>query len=151
MAKRTIDKVNIENLKELKPGEGIQVDSETKYDTVGEFEAKSEPILDPGTGQEVLIRLFEFAMNPAIKDFPTDRQLLFNAHAKQIANTLWGDGLRPFDGAGPRVIIDAKKKIYRIFVPCEARTGLVFNKKATTLTKELAKSNTQANESTRHS
>src|SRR3990167_598186 len=124
---------------ELTPGEGIQIDQDTKYEYGSQLETEGVPLIDPGEGKIVSIRVFDFKMNPAIKDFPTDRQLIFNTHAKQISTILWGDGLRPLESNSPRVIINKKRGSYRIFVPCEARLGVGFADKPMNLTQELAK------------
>jgi hypothetical protein len=80
-------------------------------------------------------------MNPEKKHFP-GKQALFNAHAKQIETSLWGDGLRPLENISPRVIIDSKKGFYQIFVPCGAAKGLIFSERDRNpelLHKQLAK------------
>ena len=80
---------------ELKPGEGVQIDQDTKYEYGSRLETEGIPLIDPGEGKIVSIRVFDFKMNPALKDFPIDKQLIFNTHAKQISTILWGDGLKP--------------------------------------------------------
>ena len=135
------ERINVEGLENLKPGEGVKVDEETKYEFGATLESDKAQVIDPGVGKQVLIRTFEFKMNPLTKHLPVDKQELFNQHAKQIATILWGDGLRPFDNASPRVILDREKGIYRIFVACEAKVGTVFADKTRNLSEELAKSN----------
>lgn len=104
------------------------------------LETETTPIIDQGVGKAVVIREFLFQINPEIPDLELiDKQVLFNAHAKQIATMLWGDGLRPLEENPPRVIIDVKNKVYRIFVPCEARLGVVFADKTRNLSEELKK------------
>lgn len=124
---------------DLKPGEGIQVDDKTSYEYGANLETPTTPLIDEGRGKTISIRLFEYTMNPELKHFPTDKQLVFNAHAKQIATILWTDGFRPLDEVPPQVIIDRKKRIYRIFVPCEARLNQVVIEKPKNLSQELAK------------
>ena len=124
---------------ELKPGEGVQIDQDTKYEYGSRLETEGIPLIDPGEGKIVSIRVFDFKMNPALKDFPIDKQLIFNTHAKQISTILWGDGLKPLESNPPRVIIDRKRGSYQIFVPCEARLGVGFVDKPVNLTQELAK------------
>lgn len=131
------ERVNIEGLENLKPGEGVKVDEETKYEYGATLESDKAQIIDQGIGKKVLIRIFEFTMNPLLKNMPIDRQDLFNNHAKQIATILWGDGLRPLDSIPPRVILDREKNIYRIFVTCEAKTGTMFADKTRNLSEEL--------------
>src|SRR3990167_8290501 len=109
--------VEIEGLETLKPGNGIQVDKDTKYEYASELSTDGMPLIDPGGGPVNVIRVFTFKMNPEKKLLPTGQEI-FSSHAKQIETILWGDGLRPLDGVSPRVIIDNKNSLYRIFVPC---------------------------------
>lgn len=99
-----------------------------------EVSVKSNPLIDPGTGPTVVLRIFEFQINPQMpyNTRPTN-QVLFNTHAKQIRHLLWKDGLRPFDegqGLEPRVQFSKRERKYRIIVPCEARFGQSFHEKA---------------------
>ena len=126
---------------ELKPGEGVTI-GDTKYDYGADLHVKGTPLIDPETGKTASIRVFEFKMNPDPKvrrNFTTDGQTIFNAHARQLATILWADGLRPLDGVSPRVIINLKKKVYQIFVPCEARLHQMFFDKPQNLNKALTK------------
>jgi len=135
-------KINIENLQKIERGDGVHIDSDTKYDYAGNFEAHSEPLIDSGTGKVVSIRTFTFKMNPLkLKERPPDKQTLFNAHAKQITTILWGDGLRPLEEVNPRVIINKNIGIYQIFVPCEPKPGVMVVDEVKNLSAELAKNN----------
>ena len=131
--------INVEGLENLKPGTGVDVGDDTKYEYASTLKFDGVPVIDEGTGRTIAIRTFSFRMNPELKDFPTNKQSIFNNHAKQIETILWGDGLRPFDGAPPRVIIDSKNKAYHIFIPCEARGGVLFMDKPINLSEALAK------------
>ena len=124
---------------ELKPGDGVDI-GDTKYEYGADLNAEGVPLRDPGTGQTVSIRTFDFKVNPQLKKIP-DKQTLFNAHARQILTILWGDGLIPLEEVSPRVIIDKKNKFYRIFVPCMARKSVLFMEKPKNLSEELLKSN----------
>lgn len=84
------------------------------------------PIYDPGTGQTVVIRVFEFMFNPDTlrqireKKIPAPtRQELFNSNWPRMKMEIWKDGLRAIEEKEfpPRVIIGKKK--YRIFIACE--------------------------------
>ena len=131
------NEISIEgDLKNLKPGESVE-----GYDYGADLHTDGVPLIDPGTGKTVSIRTFIFRMNPLTKDF-SDKQILFNSHAKQIATILWGDGLVPYEAASPRIVINKKKKIYQIFVPCEAKSGVLFMDKPSNLS-EMLKSNKQ--------
>ena len=142
MAKRIEPTVRVEgDLTKLKPGEGVE-----GYEYASSLETEGVRLNDPSTGKTVSIRVFEFKMNPdAVKNFPTDHQHLFNAHAKQIQTILWGDGLRPLDEFPPRVIIKKKERKYQIFVPCEARLNTMYIEKPGNLSKLINK-----NADTRH-
>ena len=122
MAKRAIKQlVNVEG--ELKPGIGID-----GYEYASQLETDSTPLIDPGGGGVVVIRVFTFKMKPDRQHFP-GKQALFNAHAKEIERFLWGDGLRPLESNSPRVIINSKGGFYQIFVPCIAAKGVIFSEK----------------------
>lgn len=131
---------------ELKPGEGVTFDDGTKYEYGADLNAPGVPLIDPGEGAPNVIRQFTFRMNPEkIKEFPNDRQAIFNTHARQMAQVLWGDGLRPLDSVSPRVIINRKKCFYKIFVPCEAKRGVLFMNKPKNLSEELKSTSTNSN------
>ena len=126
MAKQRIEKQLVDVKGELTAGEGVQIDDNTKYEYASELSTDGVPLIDPGGGPVNVIRVFNFKMNPDRKHFP-GKQALFNTHAKQIETILWGDGLRPLENVGPRVIINSKGGFYQIFVPCEAAKGVVFS------------------------
>lgn len=128
------NKINIEGLENLKPGEGVE-----GYEYGSNLETEGVPLIDPGTGKTISIRTFTFRMNPKTKDF-SNKQEIFNSHAKQISTILWGDGLRPYEAANPRLIINKKKKMYQIFVPCEAKSGVLFLDKPRNLSEMMIKS-----------
>ncbi len=143
MAKRTINKqiVDVDGLEDLKPGTGVQVDENTKYEYGANLETENVPLIDPGGDGVVSIRVFTFKINPAQKFLP-GKQVLFNAHAKQLEAILWGDGLRPLESNSPRVIINSKKGFYQIMVPCIAAKGVIWSDKDRNpelLHKQLAK------------
>ena len=138
-------------MEDLKPGDGVQV-GDTKYEYGADLSTEGTPLIDPGVGKTVSIRVFQFKINPQkLKDFPADKQLIFNSHAKQISTILWGDGLIPFESINPRVIIDLKKGFYNIFVPWEAKRDVMFMEKPKNLS-ELVKGNSTPKtiESSRH-
>ena len=143
MAKQRIAKqfVDIKGLENLRPGTGVQVDKDTKYEYASELATDNVPLIDPGGGSVNVIRVFSFKMNPERKHFP-GKQALFSSHAKQIETILWGDGLRPLDSVPPRVIINSNGGFYQIFVPCGAAKGVIFSERDRNpelLHKQLAK------------
>ena len=147
MEKRGVNKITTEGLEELKPGEGVDVGG-TKYEYGADLNTQGTPLIDPGTGKTVAIRVFQYKIDPGKRrEFPNDRQVIFNSHVREISRILWGDGLRPFDGAAPRVIVDRKKGMYQIFVPCESRSGVVFIDKPENLSTALAKGRSTPNKS----
>ena len=147
MEKRGVNNIALEGLKDLKPGEGVSF-GDTTYEYGADLNTPGTPLIDPGTGKTVAIRVFQYKMNPEKRNrFPADRQSIFNSHSKEISRILWGDGLRPFDGAAPRVIVDRKKGMYQIFVPCESRSGVVFIDKPENLSTALAKGRSTPNKS----
>lgn len=128
------DKIRVEgDLKNLKAGSGVE-----GYEYGADLATEGAPLIDPAQGKTISIRVFEFKMNPKmIKDFPNDRQTIFNAHSKQIKTILWGDGLIPLEEVAPRVIINKRKYKYQIFVPCEARLNVNFVDKPKSLSQQL--------------
>ena len=125
----------MKEMAELKPGTGVD-----GYEYGANLHTDGVRIEDPQEGKTVSIRVFEFKMNPDPKvNFPTDNQVLFNAHAKQIATILWGDGLVPLEEVPPRVIIKRKEHKYQIFVPCEAKRGVLFFEQPKSLNEVLTK------------
>lgn len=106
-----------------------------------EIEVRSDPLIDSGTGKPVIIRMFQFAANPEIlKKMKPSKQELFNSHALQIKHMLWADGLMPLDGISPTVNTSKKREMYRIFVTCEARPGVVIAEKPKSL-QEITQNN----------
>ena len=118
----------MEGLEDLKPGTGVDVGNDTKYEYGSQLETEGVRLIDPGGGPVNVIRVFSFKMNPLRKNF-TNKQAIFSAHTKQIEHILWGDGLRPLDEISPRVIIDNKNSSYQIFVTCQAARGVIFSRK----------------------
>src|SRR3990167_1769293 len=87
-----------------------------------EDKTEEKSIHDKGTGDPVLIRLFEFRFPPTLEVLPTKEQLLTPEYIKHLKVQLWADGLRLV--MEPRVMID--KEGCKIFAPCVAATGLSF-------------------------
>lgn len=131
--KSGMDKGTIEGMENLKAGEGIE-----GYEYASSLDTEGTQINDPALGQTRVIRGFEFKMNPEmIKYFPSDRQVLFNNHAKQMTTILWGDGLVPIEDIPPRVIINRKRRTYQIFIPCQAKRDTLFVDKPKSLQEQL--------------
>ena len=101
-----------------------------------EVAAKSDPLIDVGTGKPLVIRLFNFKKNPEVKNYPS-KQDVFNAHAKQIRDFLWKDGLVAREDHDPRIMFTNDG--YRIAILCEARLGVMWMDKPRTLQDILPK------------
>lgn len=89
------------------------------------------PLVDAGTGEKVIIRLFDFKFDPTKKDAmkmaKLNMQEFFNSHAQYIKDFLWKDGLSVVENQDPKMIFN--KKGYRIAVVCQARLGVnIFDK-----------------------
>lgn len=86
-----------------------------------EMQTEKVEIRDPGQGKPLILRTFEFQLNPALpKDFKFSKQDIFNSHGQQIKTLLWADGMIPLDNPNkkPKVQISKKQNKYRIFVLC---------------------------------
>lgn len=104
-----------------------------------DIEVKSDPLVNDGSGKPIIMRFFEFQVNPEMMKYaqPTNQDL-FNAHAQQIKHFLWKDGLVPYEFIEPRIIWSKKKDGYKIMVTCEAKTGVAILESSQTL-QELIK------------
>lgn len=99
-------------------GQTVQVQSETHLED------------DKGTGEPIVIRTFEFAMNPqTFKEhelrtgsFPSV-QHIFQDHQRGIESFLWQDGLTPAYDIEPRVIFPKGASKYFIMVGARPQTG----------------------------
>lgn len=86
-------------------GEELSAESQTKIES------------DTGTGQAIVLRFFEFGVNPlAFKDHKPTEQELFESHRRGIESSLWVDGLRPYEEVQPRIMFSKSKTHYRIIV-----------------------------------
>jgi hypothetical protein len=74
---------------------------------------------DKGKGEPIVLRLFEFKLNPTLERPPTKEEILTPEYIKHLSTLLWADSLRLV--TTPEVRID--KDAIRIFAACQARTG----------------------------
>ncbi len=109
-----------------------------------ELSVTSDPIEDKENRGDLILRNFYFKANPETlkRDKPT-KQMIFNAHAQQISTMLWSDGLEPFEGLSPKIIISKKRDEYKIFVACLPRPGVAVAERKLTL-QEIMNSKTHA-------
>lgn len=85
-------------------------------------ETPTTPLIDEGKGEKFVLRHFEYRMNPEIIGKNITKQELFDAHARQMRDSLWEDGLVPVKEADPRIVVQGD--IYRIFITCRPRINL---------------------------
>lgn len=96
----------------------------------GKEDKTGEKLLhDNGTGEKVLLRLFEFKLNPTLTVLPTKEQILTPEYLKQLRVQLWADGLRLV--MEPEVRID--KESCKIFAPCVPSIGNNFIEESKTI------------------
>lgn len=85
-----------------------------------EAEAKSSPILDPYTGETLILRRFDFALNPERKGTIT-KQDLFSHHEREIKDILRHDGWVAMEDIPPRLQVSKDGRYYAIYVACKLR------------------------------
>jgi hypothetical protein len=108
-------------------GEEIGVESTTKLEE------------DKGTGDNVILRFFQFAINPeTFKQHTPTAQELFTTHAKGIEVMLWKDGMSPYYGVEPRLIMAKDNQSYTFAITCVPALGQALLDKSKTLS-ELVK------------
>lgn len=107
---------------------------EKKSDWYGQqVETNSDPLVDKGIGEAIILRSFKFKANPEnLKRDKPSKQQLFNNHADQMRLQLWGDGLEPIN-VDPRIVISKNKEEYMIFVACKPKAGVALIEKPQTL------------------
>lgn len=119
---------------------GTEALGKTKLDgdthEVSSIEAESKTRLqdDVGVGDPAIIRRFTFGANPeAFKQHKPTTQELFNYHHKGIDMALFKDGMRVVPEINPRVVFDAPKGQYHIFVTAKPMSGFILHEKPQTL------------------
>lgn len=121
--------------KDVKSNGAFEIQDKEKW--YGEqVEAKSDPLVDSGTGKLIMLRQFEFAFKPGMKEKP-NKQQLFNQAWPMIRPLLWSDGFVASNDVDPRVIVG--KKGYKIILLCEPRLRRVVHDTAKTLQQVLSK------------
>lgn len=94
-----------------------------EHNWYGKEDKTEEKLLhDKGTGEPVVIRLFEFKLQPNLDKLPTKEEILTPEYIKYLKVSLWADALRLV--MEPRVVID--KESIKIFAPCQATIGNSF-------------------------
>jgi hypothetical protein len=141
--------ISITMAKQIKGRKFKAVDKESKDSPVKNAEWEGEELgaisdtkleQDLGTGHEVVLRFFEFAVNEeAFKQHKPNAQELFNSHRMGIESLLWRDGLKPYEGMEPRFMFSKSKKYYRFIITCVPRAGKVLSGTPQTLSQLLTK------------
>lgn len=107
-------------------GEEVGVESDTKLEE------------DKGTGQEIILRFFDFAANPEVfKNYKPTAQELFDSHRKGIESLLWSDGLSACEAIEPRLLFSKDKSNYRFVISCIKGIGNTMVDKPKTLSELL--------------
>lgn len=113
-----MDKTNFELMKDVDNVVGVK-----EHKWYGrEDETATNLMHDTGKGEAIVIRHFEFKLNPSLERLPTKEEILTPEYIKHLSTLLWADSLRLV--REPQVVID--KESIKIFAPCQARTGAVF-------------------------
>ncbi len=107
-------------------GEEIGVESTTKIQD------------DHGTGQEIVLRFFDFAANPdTFKLQKPTAQQLFESHKRGMESLLWTDGLTPCLAIEPRLMFLKDMSQYRFVISCIPSLGNALVDKSHTLSELL--------------
>ncbi len=104
-------------------------------------EVKSDTHLedDHGTGEHVVIRTFEFAVNPLdFKDRAPNYQDIFDAKKNGVLALLWQDGLTIMPEIEPKIFFSRDMNKFFIMVTARPLTGQTVMEKSNTLS-ELIK------------
>lgn len=89
-----------------------------------EFETKSDPMMDDGSGKPIILRTFEFNLPPDLPKhlIPSKKQLL-DFHRSKIVAFLWKDELELIQDI--KIIQSKNKRGFRIFATCQAKKGSI--------------------------
>lgn len=124
----------------------VQLNGHTHEASTIEAQSKVHLEDDEGYGNAVVIRCFEFGMNPvAFKEYAPTRQELFNSHYKGIEIALWRDGLKVISEVNPRIVVDEKNSRYQIFVGARPMKGQLLKESPLTLS-QIARDERYGNE-----
>lgn len=139
-------KAKILNKKDELPTDAIAISKDEVWNAK-EIAVESETKItdDVGVGETVILRSFEFGVNPqAFQHKKPTSQEIFNSHLRGIESMLWADGLKPTDDVEPRLIFSKDKTHYRIFVAAKPMRGHILREKPKTLS-EIFNGNTSGN------
>lgn len=117
---KAVEKNAVDLPKDVKP------DIEWEGEELGAVAEKPESQInfDQGTGQEVILRFFDFAVNhQTFKDHKPTAQELFNYHKRGMEAQMWSDGMKPYEAIEPRLLFAKDKSHYRFVIGCVPSLG----------------------------
>lgn len=92
-----------------------------------EVEVGGNPLQDTGTGKPIILRCFDFAINPAVP-LPSEDEIL-DTYKKYVDTFLWKDSLVRIQDL--KLVIEKDK--FKIFATCQPKTGAVILEKPLTI------------------
>lgn len=92
-----------------------------------EIEFKSDPLEDKGKGKPIILRKFDYVIQPGIQ-LPSKEEIA-EMYKKFIDTFLWKDSLVRIDNL--KVVIEKDK--FTIFATCQAKQGAVILEKPLTI------------------
>lgn len=100
---------------------------------------------DKGEGDAIVLKFFDYEANPQTfaQRLPTAQEL-FNAHLKEMEQSLWVQGLKVEQNIEPRFMFSKDKKGYRFIIGCRLARGRILKESPLTLP-QLANVPTQLN------
>lgn len=96
-----------------------------------EIETKSDPLIDDGSGREVVLRRFDFNLPPIPKEQMPTKEALLTHHKSKVIAFLWKDELELIQD--PKIVMSKFGDKFRIFCLCQARKGSLILQKPLTL------------------
>lgn len=104
------------------------------WDT-NEVSFNTDPLVDPRTGKNLVVRCSTFKFPPAIIDSKKkpSKQELFNSVAKQISDMLWKDGLARVEDESVAPKVSVGPNGFTVYITAEARNGVMWNDNARAL------------------
>ena len=98
-----------------------------------EVETGGNILQDTGKGKPIILRCFDFAINPATP-LPSESEII-DTYTKYIDNFLWKDSLTRIQDL--KLVIEKDK--FKIFATCQPKTGAVLLEKPLTIQEYASK------------
>ena len=83
------------------------------------METEQQKLLDPASGEKIILRRVEHRYPPGLQKKPKKKDLLTPAYIKHMENLLWADNLELI--MFPKVTFN--KRGFDIFFPCKPKKG----------------------------